>query len=83
MAAIAPKKVDLAVDNVGGVLFNEVVAMLGLDGRISVVGRSGGVVPGVQHRDALLPEESHWRGLGRGLHHGGSTSQRGSRSSVV
>ncbi len=45
MAAIAPKKVDLAVDNVGGVLFNEVVAMLGQGGRISVVGRSGGVVP--------------------------------------
>jgi NADPH:quinone reductase len=44
-AAIAPKKVDLAVDNVGGVLFNEVVAMLGQGGRISVVGRSGGVVP--------------------------------------
>jgi NADPH:quinone reductase len=44
-SAIAPKKVDLAVDNVGGVLFNEVVAMLGQGGRISVVGRSGGVVP--------------------------------------
>ena len=45
MAAIAPKKVDLAVDNVGGPLFNDVVAMLGRGGRISVVGRSGGVVP--------------------------------------
>jgi NADPH:quinone reductase len=44
-SAIAPKKVDLAVDNVGGALFNEVVAMLGQGGRISVVGRSGGVVP--------------------------------------
>jgi NADPH2:quinone reductase len=44
-AALAPKKVDLAVDNVGGPLFNEVIAMLGLDGRMSVVGRSGGVVP--------------------------------------
>lgn len=45
MTAIAPKKVDLAVDNVGGALFNDVVAMLGRGGRISVVGRSGGVVP--------------------------------------
>jgi NADPH:quinone reductase len=45
LAAIAPNKVDLAVDNVGGALFNEVVAMLGHRGRISVVGRSGGVVP--------------------------------------
>jgi len=45
MAAIAPKKLDLVVDNVGGALFNDVVAMLGRGGRISVVGRSGGVVP--------------------------------------
>jgi NADPH2:quinone reductase len=45
LSAIAPKRVDLVVDNVGGALFNEVVAMLGDAGRISVVGRSGGVVP--------------------------------------
>lgn len=44
-AAIAPKQVDLVVDNVGGALFNQVVAMIGRGGRISVVGRSGGVVP--------------------------------------
>lgn len=44
-AAIAPKKVLLAVDNVGGALFNDVVAMLGPAGRVSVVGRSAGVVP--------------------------------------
>jgi NADPH2:quinone reductase len=44
-AAIAPRKVDLAVDNVGGVLFAQVVAMLGYGGKISVVGRSGGAVP--------------------------------------
>jgi NADPH2:quinone reductase len=43
--AIAPKKVDLAVDNVGGPLFNQLVAMLGFGGCISVVGRSGGAVP--------------------------------------
>ena len=44
-SAIAPKKVDIAVDNVGDALFNQVVAMLGYGGRISVVGRSGGTVP--------------------------------------
>ena len=44
-AAIAPKKVDLAVDSVGGALFNQVIAMLGYGGKISVVGRSGGAVP--------------------------------------
>jgi len=44
-AAIAPKKVDLVVDNVAGPLFNELIAMLGYGGRISVVGRSGGGVP--------------------------------------
>jgi NADPH2:quinone reductase len=44
-AAIAPRKVDLVVDSVGGALFNQVVAVLGYGGRISVVGRSGGPVP--------------------------------------
>jgi NADPH2:quinone reductase len=44
-AAIAPQKVDIAVDNVGGQLFNQVVALLGFGGRVSVVGRSGGPVP--------------------------------------
>ncbi len=43
--AIAPKKVDIVVDNVGGRLFDQLVAMLGYGGRISVVGRSGGAVP--------------------------------------
>ena len=45
MAAIAPKRVDLAVDNVGGTLFAQVIAMLGYGGKISVVGRSAGTVP--------------------------------------
>jgi NADPH:quinone reductase len=45
MNAIAPLKVDIAVDNVGTALFNQVIAMLGHGGRISVVGRSGGEVP--------------------------------------
>jgi NADPH2:quinone reductase len=45
IAAISPKRVDLAVDSVGGALLPQVVALLGHGGRISVVGRSGGVVP--------------------------------------
>jgi NADPH2:quinone reductase len=44
-AAIAPKKVDIAVDSIGGALFPQVVAMLGYGGKISVVGRSAGPVP--------------------------------------
>jgi NADPH2:quinone reductase len=44
-AAIAPRKVDLVIDNIGGTLFNQLVSMLGYRGRISVVGRSAGVVP--------------------------------------
>ena len=44
-AAISPKRVDLAIDNVGGALLTQVVALLGYGGRISVVGRSGGTVP--------------------------------------
>ncbi len=44
-AAIAPRKVDIAVDNVGADLFNQVIGLLGYGGRVSVVGRSGGAVP--------------------------------------
>ncbi|MGH7228747.1 MAG: quinone oxidoreductase family protein [Nitrospiraceae bacterium] len=44
-AAISPKKVDLAVDSVGGALLTQVIALLGYGGGISVVGRSGGAVP--------------------------------------
>jgi NADPH2:quinone reductase len=44
-AAISPKRVDLVVDSVGGALLTPVLALLGYGGRMSVVGRSGGVVP--------------------------------------
>lgn len=43
-AAISPKKVDLAVDSVGGSLLPHIIALLAYGGRISVVGRSGGIV---------------------------------------
>jgi len=45
LTAISPKRVDIAVDNIGGALFHEVIGMLGYAGRISVVGRSAGPVP--------------------------------------
>jgi NADPH2:quinone reductase len=45
MAAIAPRKVDLAVDLIAGALFPQLVAMLGYAGKISLVGRSAGPVP--------------------------------------
>ncbi len=45
LTALSPKRIDLAVDNIGGSLFNEVIAMLGYAGRVSVVGRSAGPVP--------------------------------------
>lgn len=43
--AISPKKVDLAIDCVGGKLLPHIIAVLGYGGRVSVVGRSGGTVP--------------------------------------
>jgi len=44
-AAVAPKKVDLVIDSIGGPLFDQLVSVLGYQGRISVVGRSAGPVP--------------------------------------
>jgi NADPH2:quinone reductase len=39
------KRVDLAIDNIGGPLFNEVIDSLGQNGKVSVVGRLAGPVP--------------------------------------
>jgi NADPH2:quinone reductase len=39
------RKVDLAIDSVGGALFNQLIATLGDRGRVSVVGRLAGEVP--------------------------------------
>lgn len=39
------RKVDLAIDNVGGPLFPKLIDTLGYEGKISVVGRLAGVVP--------------------------------------
>jgi NADPH2:quinone reductase len=39
------KRVDLAIDNIGGPLFSELLDTLGLWGKVSVVGRLAGPVP--------------------------------------
>jgi NADPH2:quinone reductase len=45
VGAVAPKKLDLVIDSVGGPLFPLLVGLLDYGGRMSVVGRSGGPVP--------------------------------------
>src|SRR6476469_409170 len=45
VGAVAPKKIDLVIDSVGGPLFSQLVGLLDYGGRMSVVGRSGGPVP--------------------------------------
>ncbi len=44
-ASLAPKKVDLAIDNIGGKLLSEVIDVLGDQGKVSLVGRLAGPVP--------------------------------------
>ena len=39
------RRVDLAIDNIGGPLFNDIIDVLGNLGRVSVVGRLAGPVP--------------------------------------
>jgi NADPH2:quinone reductase len=43
--SLAPKRVDLAVDNIGGKLLPEVIETLGELGKVSLVGRLAGAVP--------------------------------------
>lgn len=42
---LGDRRVDLAVDNVGGPMFPQVIESLGMWGKVSLVGRSGGPVP--------------------------------------
>jgi NADPH:quinone reductase len=44
-AAIAPRRVDLAIDNIGGKLLPQVIDLLGNLAKLSVVGRLAGPVP--------------------------------------
>jgi NADPH2:quinone reductase len=44
-AAIAPRRVALAVDNIGGKLLPQVIDTLGDEGKVSLVGRLAGPVP--------------------------------------
>jgi NADPH2:quinone reductase len=39
------RRVDLAIDNIGGSLFSQVIETLGKNGKVSVVGRLAGPVP--------------------------------------
>jgi len=43
--AISPRRVNLAVDNIGGTLLPEVIETLGDHGKVSLVGRLAGPVP--------------------------------------
>jgi NADPH2:quinone reductase len=43
--ALSPRRVDLAIDNIGGALLNQVIGTLGNWGKVSVVGRLAGPVP--------------------------------------
>ena len=83
LSALDPLKVDLVVDSVAGPLFEKVLALLGQNGRVSVVGRSAGPVPefntamlffrrnrigGVSVGDATPQEaQSAWREIVRRL----------------
>jgi NADPH:quinone reductase len=42
---LAPRRVDLAIDNIGGTLLPEVIDTLGDNGKVSLVGRLAGPVP--------------------------------------
>ncbi|MGD0766590.1 MAG: zinc-binding dehydrogenase [Tepidisphaeraceae bacterium] len=44
-ASLSPRRVDLAIDNVGGAQFNQVIEALGPFARVSVVGQLAGPVP--------------------------------------
>lgn len=44
-AILNPRRVDLAIDNIGGPLLPQVIETLGENGRVSVVGRLAGPVP--------------------------------------
>lgn len=53
-AAIAPRRVGLVVDTVGGVLFPELLDTLGFGGRMSVVGMLAGPVPSFNSASLLF-----------------------------
>jgi len=44
-SAIGPRRVDLAIDNIGGELLPQVIETLGDQGKVSLVGRLAGTVP--------------------------------------
>ncbi|MCP9438340.1 MAG: zinc-binding alcohol dehydrogenase family protein [Nitrospira sp.] len=44
-ARLGKEAINLVIDTVGGPFFSKVIALLGYGGQVSIVGRSGGVVP--------------------------------------
>lgn len=62
-AALGGGRVDLAVDQVGGEEFNEILAVMGMNGRISCVGRLAGPVPSF-NTASLFFRRVHIRGVG-------------------
>ena len=42
---LAPAKVNLVIDNIGGSYFSKTIALLAMHGRVSVIGRLAGPVP--------------------------------------
>jgi NADPH2:quinone reductase len=62
-SALAGDRVDLVVDQVGGSDFNEILGTMGMNGRISVVGRLAGPVPSF-NTASLFFRRIHVRGVG-------------------
>ncbi len=61
-SALGGGRVDLAVDQVGGEAFNEILGTLGMNGRISCVGRLAGPVPSF-NTASLFFRRIHIRGV--------------------
>ena len=82
-AAIAPCRVDLAIDNVGGKLLPEVdrSARQSRQGQRGRTSRRTGA--GVQHRNPVLPPHSHGRRRGRRLDQRGEPRSMGRSPEVA
>ncbi len=68
MAAIAPKKVDIVVDNVGGALFNQVHCDVGIRRAHQRGGPERRRSPQFQYRGAVFQAQSDRRSRGVGLY---------------
>ena len=71
---LGKRKVDLAIDSVGGTLFPQLIATLGDRGRVSVVGRLAGEVPQFNTATLVLPAHSNRRRRRRRVYESGEPS---------